>query len=35
VLVIRETTTADVTTIPFFERAYLVFKQPACSAKKV
>jgi len=35
VLVIRETTTADGTTIPVFERAYLVCKQPACSAKKV
>nr|WP_296076146.1 hypothetical protein [uncultured Actinoplanes sp.] len=35
VLVIRETITADGTVIPVFERAYLVCKQPSCSAKKV
>jgi hypothetical protein len=35
VLVIRETIAADGTVIPVFERAYLVCKQPSCSAKKV
>jgi hypothetical protein len=35
VVIIRETTTADGTTIPLFERAYLVCKQPSFSAKKV
>jgi hypothetical protein len=35
VLVILETITADGTVIPVLERAYLVCKQPSCSAKKV
>jgi hypothetical protein len=35
VLVIRETIAADGTVIPVFEHAYLVCKQPSCSAKKV
>src|SRR3954447_24227580 len=35
VLVIRETIAADGTVIPVFERAYLVCRQPTCSAKKV
>src|SRR5690242_10633827 len=35
VLVIQETITADGTVIPVFDSAYLVCKQPTCSAKKV
>jgi hypothetical protein len=35
VLVIRETILADGTVVPVFEGAYLVCKQPYCSAKKV
>jgi hypothetical protein len=35
VLVIRETIAADGTVIPVFEHAYLVCKQPSCSAKKI
>jgi hypothetical protein len=35
VVVLRETTTADGTTVPVFERAYLVCKPPKCSSKRV
>jgi hypothetical protein len=35
VIVIRETTTADGTTVPVFERAFLVCRQPTCSSKRV
>ena len=35
VTVLRETTTADGTTVPVFERAYLVCKPPHCSSKRI
>jgi hypothetical protein len=35
VLVLRETITADGTVVPVFERAYLVCKQPKCSAERI
>jgi hypothetical protein len=35
VIVLRETTTADGTTVPVFERAYLVCKPPPCSSKRI
>jgi hypothetical protein len=34
VIVLRETTTADGTTIPVLERTYLVCTQPTCSSQR-
>jgi hypothetical protein len=35
VIVLKETTTADGTTVPVFERTYLVCTQPKCSSEPV
>jgi hypothetical protein len=35
VLVLVETTTADGTTVPVLDRAYLVCQQPHCSSKRI